>query len=146
MMDKCTIQIINKSKYNLPEYQTKGSAGMDIYANISTSKIIKPGERTLVPTGISISMPKGYEAQLRARSGLSLKHGITLINGIGTIDSDYRGEIKVILINLGDEDFTIRPGERIAQMVIKKYITADWKLVYQLDETQRGQEGFGHSG
>src|SRR5690554_2376230 len=99
MMDKCTIQIINKSKYNLPEYQTKGSAGMDIYANISTSKIIKPGERTLVPTGISISMPKGYEAQLRARSGLSLKHGITLINGIGTIDSDYRGEIKVILIN-----------------------------------------------
>lgn len=145
-MDKFTIQIINKSKYNLPEYQTKGSAGMDIYANITTSIIIKPGERTLVPTGISISMPEGYEAQLRARSGLSLKHGITLINGIGTIDSDYRGEIKVILINLGDEDFTIRPGERIAQMVIKKYITADWKLVYQLDETQRGQEGFGHSG
>jgi dUTP pyrophosphatase len=145
-MNACKIKITNKSKYNLPEYQTKGSAGMDIYANITTSKIIRPRERMLIPTGVSISMPEGYEAQIRARSGLSLKHGITLVNGIGTIDSDYRGEIKVILINLGERDFTIKPGERIAQMVIKKYIIADWELVQELDETQRGKEGFGHSG
>lgn len=145
-MNNCKIKITNKSNYNLPEYQTKGSAGMDIYANIITSKKITPGEIMLIPTGISISMPEGYEAQIRARSGLSLKHGITLVNGIGTIDSDYRGEIKVILINLGERDFTIKPGERIAQMVIKKYIIANWELVEQLDETQRGQEGFGHSG
>ncbi|HHT49878.1 MAG TPA: dUTP diphosphatase [Eubacteriaceae bacterium] len=145
-MEKCIIKIINNSNYNLPKYQTKGSAGMDLYANISEGEIIKPGEIKLIPTGIYISMPEGYEAQIRARSGLSLKHGVTLANGIGTIDSDYRGEISIILVNLGNKDYFIEPGERIAQMVIKKYILAQWELVEDLDETVRGEGGFGHSG
>lgn len=145
-METCKVKIQNKSKYSLPKYQTKGSAGMDLHANISTSLLIKPLERKLVPTGIYISMPEGYEAQIRARSGLSLKYGVTMVNGIGTIDSDYRGEIKVILINLGQENYTLQPGERIAQMVISKYITAQWENVDQLDDTERGQGGFGHSG
>lgn len=130
----------------MPKYQTKGSAGMDLYANIKKPEIIKSGEIKLIATGISISIPEGYEAQIRARSGLSLNHGITLANGIGTIDSDYRGQIKIILINLGNTDYSIEPGERIAQMVIKKYIIAQWEIVNSLDETIRGEKGFGHSG
>lgn len=145
-MEKCRIQIVNKSNYPLPKYQTEGSAGMDIYANLDKSIIIHKGEILLIPTGLYISVPMGYEIQIRARSGLSLKHGITMANGIGTIDSDYRGEIKVILINLGDNDYEIKPGERIAQMVIKKYIHASFEQVEILDETKRGHGGFGHSG
>lgn len=145
-METCKVKIQNKSKYLLPKYQTKGSAGMDLHANISTSLLIKPMERKLVPTGIYISMPEGYEAQIRARSGLSLKYGITMANGIGTIDSDYRGEIKIILINLGQENYILQPGERIAQMVISKYIAVQWENADQLDDTKRGQGGFGHSG
>lgn len=145
-MENCKIKIINNSNYSLPKYQTKGSAGMDLYANIKKPEIIKTGEIKLIATGISISIPEGYEAQIRARSGLSLNHGITLANGIGTIDSDYRGQIKIILINLGDTDYSIEPGERIAQMVIKKYIIAQWEIVNSLDETIRGEKGFGHSG
>lgn len=145
-MENCKIKIINNSNYSLPKYQTKGSAGMDLYANIKKPEIIKSGEIKLIATGISISIPEGYEAQIRARSGLSLNHGITLANGIGTIDSDYRGQIKIILINLGNTDYSIEPGERIAQMVIKKYIIAQWEIVNSLDETIRGEKGFGHSG
>lgn len=145
-MEKCSIQIINKSKYPLPHYQTEGSAGVDIYADIEKKVLIPKGKIELVPTGLYISVPIGYEAQIRARSGLSLKHGITLANGIGTIDSDYRGEIKVILINLGDKNFVIEPGDRIAQMVIKKYILASFEQVEILEETKRGHGGFGHSG
>ncbi len=145
-MENCKIKIINNSNYSWPKYQTKGSAGMDLYANIKKPEIIKSGEIKLIATGISISIPEGYEAQIRARSGLSLNHGITLANGIGTIDSDYRGQIKIILINLGNTDYSIEPGERIAQMVIKKYIIAQWEIVNSLDETIRGEKGFGHSG
>ncbi|MFZ7119767.1 MAG: dUTP diphosphatase [Eubacteriaceae bacterium] len=145
-MENCIIKIINKSNYPIPKYQTSGSAGVDIHANLSKSTLIKKGEIKLIPTGLFITVPSGYEAQIRARSGLSLKHGITLANGIGTIDSDYRGEIKVIIINLGTEDYIIEPGERIAQMVIKKYIYANFQEVEILDETKRGQGGFGHSG
>lgn len=145
-MEKCKIKIINKSKYPLPEYQTEGSAGMDLYANIEKSVEVSTNEIILVPTGIYISLSPGYEAQIRARSGLALKHGISLVNGIGTIDSDYRGEIGVILTNLSKTSYTISPGERIAQMVIKKYILADWENVDYLDLTQRGENGYGHSG
>ncbi|MFZ7132109.1 MAG: dUTP diphosphatase [Eubacteriales bacterium] len=145
-MEKCIIQIVNKSKYPLPSYQTEGSAGVDIYANIDESMVIPVGSIRLIPTGFYLSLPIGYEAQIRARSGLSLKHGITLANGIGTIDSDYRGEIKVILINLGEKDYTLHPGDRIAQMVIKKYIYGTFEEVEIIDETKRGQGGFGHSG
>ena len=145
-MEKCTIQIVNKSNYPLPKYQTEGSAGMDVYANLDDDIIIHKGEILLIPTGLHMSVPMGYEVQIRARSGLSLKHGITMANGIGTIDSDYRGEIKVILINLGKEDYTINPGDRIAQMVIKKYIYGSFEQVQILDDTKRGHGGFGHSG
>ena len=143
-MEKCLIKIMNHSIYKLPSYQTPGSAGMDLYANINQPCLIKPLERKLIPTGLSISMPIGYEAQIRARSGLALKHGLALVNGVGTIDSDYRGEIKIILINLGDKDYTIQPGERIAQMVIKKYVYGEWDVVEDLDDTLRGKGGFGH--
>ncbi|MPW25826.1 dUTP diphosphatase [Alkalibaculum sp. M08DMB] len=145
-MEKCNIKIINKSNFPLPKYQTEGSAGVDIYANIIEPLHIERGKIILVPTGLFVSMPFGYEAQIRARSGLTLQHGITIANGIGTIDSDFRGEIQVILINLGSHDYKVAPGERIAQMVIKKYICASFEEVEVLDETQRGQGGFGHSG
>lgn len=145
-MEKCKIKLQRKSKYNIPKYQTSGSAGMDLYADISNPLLIRPMERKLIPTGLYIEMPEGYEAQIRARSGISLKYGITLVNGIGTIDSDYRGEVKVILINLGQEDYTIQPGDRVAQMIINKYITAQWELVDELNGTLRGEGGFGHSG
>lgn len=145
-LDNCTIQIINKSNYPLPKYQTQGSAGVDLHANLMEPLTIKKGEINLVPTGLFISVPLGYEAQIRSRSGLTLNYGITVANGIGTIDSDFRGEIQVILINLGSKDYTINPGDRIAQMVIKKYVYATFDEVEILDETPRGHGGFGHSG
>ncbi|QSX09615.1 dUTP diphosphatase [Alkalibacter rhizosphaerae] len=137
---------MNRSKNPLPKYATEGAAGMDLHADIDSEILLKPMEIKMIPTGIHIGLPVGYEAQIRARSGLSSKFGITLINGIGTIDSDYRGEIKVPLINLGSETYVFQPGERICQMVVKKYITATLDLVDILDDTDRGQGGFGHSG
>ena len=130
----------------LPEYETKGSAGMDLRAAVSEAIVLKPGERALVPTGIYIELPEGLEAQVRARSGLAVKYGIGLVNGIGTIDSDYRGEIKVPLINWGALDFSINKGDRIAQMVICKYEHIVWESVDMLKETKRGEGGFGHTG
>jgi len=141
-----TIKVINKSKHNLPKYQTELSAGMDLYANIDEPITLKPLERTLVKTGLFISLPKGYEAQVRPRSGLAFKNGITVLNTPGTIDADYRGEIGVILVNLSSQDFTINDGDRIAQMVIAKHETAIWEEVENLDETNRGEGGFGSSG
>ncbi len=131
---------------NIPMYETDGAAGMDLKANLQEGIILNPGERKLVETGLFIELPKGYEAQIRARSGLAIKHGITLINSVGTIDSDYRGEIKVPLVNLGNEPFEIKDGERIAQMIIAKYENIDWKVVDSLTETERGKGGFGHTG
>jgi dUTP pyrophosphatase len=141
-----TIKVINKSKHDLPKYQTELSAGMDLYANIDEPITLKPLERTLVKTGLFISLPKGYEAQMRPRSGLAFKNGITVLNTPGTIDADYRGEIGVILVNLSSQDFTINDGDRIAQLVIAKYETAIWEEVENLDETERGEGGFGSSG
>ena len=141
-----TIKVINKSKHDLPKYQTELSAGMDLYANIDEPITLKPLERTLVKTGLFISLPKGYEAQIRPRSGLAFKNGITVLNTPGTIDSDYRGEIGVILVNLSADDFNINDGDRIAQLVIAKYETAIWEEVENLDETNRGEGGFGSSG
>lgn len=145
-MDKIKIEIINKSKYPLPEYATSGSAGVDLYANIDENITVNMGEIKLIPTGIFIKLPLGYEAQIRARSGLSLKHGVTLVNGIGTIDSDYRGEIGIILTTLKNEPFTITPGMKIAQMIIAKHEIAEFVEVEKLDDTKRGAGGFGHSG
>ena len=141
-----TIKVINKSKHDLPKYQTELSAGMDLYANIPEPITLKSLERTLVKTGLFISLPKGYEAQVRPRSGLAFKNGITVLNTPGTIDADYRGEIGVILVNLSSQDFTINDGDRIAQMVIAKHETATWEEVENLDETNRGEGGFGSSG
>lgn len=140
------VKIINKSKNELPKYETKGSSGMDLRANLNESLIIKPLDRVLVPTGIFLEIPEGYEGQVRARSGLALKKGLSLPNGIGTIDSDYRGELKVILINLGKEDIVIENGDRIAQLVFIKYERAQIELVDELSSTDRSQGGFGHTG
>ena len=140
------IKIINKSKFGLPKYKTEGSAGMDLYANITDPVVLKPLERVIIPTGISISLPMGYEGQVRARSGLSYKHGITMANGIGTIDSDYRGEISVNLVNISNQDYTISPGDRIAQLIIASYERVDLVEVEELDETDRSAGGFGHTG
>jgi dUTP pyrophosphatase len=140
------IKIINKSKHALPEYATQASAGMDLRANLDQPVILKSLERTIVPTGLFIELPVGFEAQVRPRSGLAFKNGITVLNSPGTIDADYRGEIKVILINLSSETFIINEGERIAQMVIAKHEQAEWISVEELVETQRGQGGFGHTG
>lgn len=137
------IKIINKSKHQLPKYQTELSAGMDLYANLEESFELKPLERKLVSTGIFLEIPKGYEAQVRPRSGLALKNGITVLNTPGTIDADYRGEIGVILVNLSSQNFTISDGDRIAQMIIAKHETAIWEEVENLDETERGKGGFG---
>jgi len=131
---------------DIPKYKTSGSAGMDIRAYVGSDVVMEPGKRDLIPTGLFIELPKGYEAQIRARSGLAVKNGISLVNGVGTIDSDYRGEIKVSLINLGDEVFTIKNGDRIAQMVIAKYKKAELISVDELEETDRGDGGFGHTG
>lgn len=140
------IQIINKSKHQLPSYATKLSAGMDIRANLTEAVVLNPLERKLIPTGLYIALPEGYEAQLRPRSGLALKHGITLANCLGTLDADYRGEIGVILINLSSEPFTVNDGERICQMVIATHSQISWKPVEVLDDTERGTGGFGHTG
>lgn len=139
------IKLVTKSG-NIPAYETEGSAGMDLKAVLNEPVILAPGERRLIPTGLFIELPNGYEAQIRARSGLAIKHGITLINCVGTIDSDYRGEIQVPLVNLGQEDFEIKNGERIAQMVIAKYEQVSWKITDELSETERGAGGFGHTG
>lgn len=140
------VRIINKSDLPLPAYKTKGSAGMDLHANNGEEITLKPMERKLIPTGIHIELPEGYEAQIRARSGLAIRHGISLVNGIGTIDSDYRGEIQIILINLGENDFTIKKGDRIAQMVIMKYEQVKLNEVDVLEDSIRGEGGFGHTG
>lgn len=130
----------------LPAYETEGAAGMDLKAWLDEPVTLKPGQHKMIPTGISIELPAGYEAQIRARSGLAAKKGIGLVNGIGTIDSDYRGEIKIILINWGEEDFVINNGDRIAQMVIAKYERITWQETEKLNDTQRGSGGFGHTG
>ena len=140
------IQVINKSKHPLPAYATELSAGMDIRANLSASVTLKPLERCLISTGLYIALPKGYEAQIRPRSGLAIKKGITVLNSPGTIDADYRGEICIILVNLSSEDFMIEDGERIAQMVVARHEHAEWQEVEVLDETERGAGGFGHTG
>lgn len=141
-----TVKIINKGKQPMPAYATPQSAGMDLRANIEESFILKPLQRRLVPTGLYIALPEGYEAQVRPRSGLALKHGITVLNSPGTIDADYRGELGIVLVNLSDTDFTVNPGERIAQMVIAKCEQATLVEVEQLDETERGTGGYGHTG
>jgi dUTP pyrophosphatase len=141
-----TVEIINKSKHQLPHYETLASAGMDLRANIEGSIVLKPLERAIIKTGLFIALPIGFEAQVRPRSGLAAKKGITVLNSPGTIDADYRGEIGVILVNLSNEDFTINDGERIAQLVIAQYTQAIWKEVTILDETQRGSGGFGSTG
>lgn len=140
------VQIINKSKHSLPQYATSSSAGMDLRANLDNPIVLKPLQRCLVPTGLYIALPEGFEAQIRPRSGLALKKGITLLNTPGTIDADYRGEIGVIVINLSAEDFIIEDGERIAQMVIARYEQAEWQEVEVLEDTERGAGGFGHTG
>ena len=140
------VQIINRSHHQLPEYATPQSAGVDLRANLEEPIVLKPMERRLVPTGLFISLPVGFEAQVRPRSGLAIKKGITVLNTPGTIDADYRGEIGVILINLSQDDFVINDGERIAQMIIARHEQAEWIQVETLDETERGAGGFGHSG
>ena len=140
------IKVINKGRQPLPEYATPLSAGLDLRANIEESIVLRPMERQLIGTGLYIALPPGYEAQVRPRSGLALKHGITVLNTPGTIDADYRGEVKVLLINLSAEPFTINEGERIAQMVIARHEHAELTLVGELDETERGAGGYGHTG
>ncbi len=140
------IKILNHSKFDLPNYATPQSAGMDLRANTTETIVIKPLQRVLVPTGLHIQLPQGYEAQIRPRSGLAIKHGIGLVNSPGTIDADYRGEIKIIVVNLSNEEFTLNPGERIAQMIISKYEKATLIECKFLDETERGEGGFGSTG
>ncbi len=140
------IKIINKSKHQLPSYATIGAAGMDLRANIDAPIVLKSLERTLVATGLFLEIPLGYEAQIRSRSGLAFKNGLTVLNSPGTIDADYRGEIKVILVNLSNQEFIINDGERVAQMVIAKHEQAEWIEVEQLMDTDRGAGGFGHTG
>lgn len=140
------VKIVNKSNNKLPEYATSMSAGFDLRANLEEPVTLKAGDRTLIGTGLFIALEPGYEAQVRPRSGLALKKGITVLNAPGTVDADYRGEVGVILYNASKEDFVIEPGERIAQMVIAKYEQISWEQVETLDETERGAGGFGHSG
>ena len=140
------VKVVNKSKHDLPKYSTVLSAGLDLRANIDESIVLKPLERKLVPTGLFIELPEGYEAQIRPRSGLAIKFGITVLNTPGTIDADYRGEVMVILVNLSNDEFTINDGERICQMVINKHETIEWKIAEELVETERGAGGFGHTG
>ena len=145
-MQKLNVKIVNKSKHQLPEYSTGLSAGMDLRANVTEPIRLNPGQRCLVPTGLFIELPEGYEAQIRPRSGLALKKGITVLNSPGTIDADYRGEIGIILINLSDETFEIADGERICQMIVSKHEIVNWEEVHQVSETERGSGGFGHTG
>jgi dUTP pyrophosphatase len=140
------VKVVNKGHQPLPAYATPQSAGMDLRANIDEPITLRPMERRLIPTGLHIALPAGYEAQVRPRSGLALKHGLTVLNAPGTVDADYRGEVGVLLINLGDKDFVINDGERIAQMVIARHETADFIAVEVLDETERGEGGYGHTG
>ena len=140
------VKIVNKSNHRLPEYATIGSAGMDLKANTTEPIVLGPLERQMIPTGLYIALPEGYEAQVRPRSGLAAKYGVTVANSPGTVDADYRGEIKVILINLSNEKFVVNPGDRIAQMVVARYERVEWNEVATLDETERGEGGFGHTG
>ena len=140
------IKVVNKGNQPLPKYQTSQSAGMDLRANIDAPILIKPLDRKLIPTGLHIALPEGYEAQIRPRSGLTIKNGITIINTPGTIDPDYTGDVGVILVNISNEDFVVQPGDRIAQMVINKFEQAEFEVVEELDETERGEGGYGHTG
>lgn len=140
------VRVINKSANILPEYETILSAGMDLRASIEETIILQPMQRVLVPTGLFIELPVGFEAQVRPRSGLALKHGITVLNSPGTIDADYRGEIKILLVNLSDKAFEIKNAERIAQMIVAKHERVEWELAEDLTQTQRGEGGFGHTG
>lgn len=140
------IKIVNQSKHPLPAYETSLSAGMDLRANLDQDVLLKPLERALIPTGLFVEIPGGHEAQIRPRSGLAIKHGITLLNTPGTIDADYRGEVKIILVNLSNDEYTIRDGERIAQMVIAEHKQINWVEADQLSDTARGAGGFGHTG
>ncbi len=141
-----TLSVVREQGVSLPEYATSGSAGMDIHAMLDGTVTLHPGERRLIPTGLKIELPEGFEAQVRPRSGLALKYGVTVLNTPGTIDSDYRGEIGVVLINLGQEDFEIKNGDRIAQMVVAPFAQVKWNEVLILDNTVRGEGGYGHTG
>ncbi len=145
-MEKITVNIINHSPNPLPSYATAGSSGMDLRAWLAETIVLQPMQRTAVPTGLYIELPEGYEAQIRPRSGLALKNGITCLNSPGTIDGDYRGEIKVILINLSNEEQKIQNGDRIAQMIVHSFSKVDWKNTVEINETERGTGGFGHTG
>lgn len=145
-MERIKVKIINNSGFDLPTYETFSSAGMDVRAALKEAVVIHPMERMLIPTGLRVQLPHGYEMQLRPRSGLALRNGITLLNTPGTVDADYRGDIGIILINLSDQPFTINPGERICQMVITTYTHVEWEPVTRIDETERGEGAFGHTG
>lgn len=145
-MDNVTVKIINSGSNPLPQYATPSSAGMDVRAGLTEPLVLAPGARALVPTGLRVELPEGYEMQIRPRSGLALKHGITLANAPGTIDADYRGEIGIILINLSDREFVVNPGERICQMVVTRYSRVIWSETAQLGDSERGDGGFGHTG
>lgn len=140
------IKVINTSKHSLPSYETVHSAGLDLRANIEEEVVIVPMQRILLPTGLFIELPQGFEAQIRPRSGLAFKHGITVLNSPGTIDADYRGEIKILLVNLSNENFTVKDGERIAQMIVSKHEVVEWEPVETLSDTHRGSGGYGHTG
>ncbi len=140
------VRIVSKSAFELPKYETPLSAGMDVRANITESIVLEPLERAMIPTGLYVELPAGYELQVRPRSGLAAKYGITVLNSPGTVDADYRGEVRVILVNLSNEPFEIKPGERIAQLVIARHERAEWELVEELSETERGAGGFGSTG
>lgn len=146
MTDKVKVKIVNKSPNELPSYSTEQSAGMDLRAWLKAPVTLKPMERALIPTGIFIELPSGYECQIRPRSGLALKRGLTVLNSPGTIDADYRGEVCVILVNLSNEDQTIESGERVCQMVVARHSTVEWQLERELGQTERGAGGFGHTG
>lgn len=145
-MEQVTVKVINSSANELPQYATELSAGMDVRANLTEPIVLQPMQRVLVPTGLRVELPAGYEMQLRPRSGLALRHGITLLNTPGTIDADYRGEIGVIMVNLSSEPFTINPGERICQAVVAPYTRVAWQPATELSDTDRGEGGFGHTG
>jgi dUTP pyrophosphatase len=145
-MERIEVKVILEDGVVLPEYMTDGAAGMDVYANIQEEIELKPLDRTMVPTGLKVEIPFGYEIQVRPRSGLAIKHGLTMINTPGTIDSDYRGEIKIILVNISNEAYNIKPKERIGQLVLQKVYKCDWKKVNELSETKRAHGGFGHTG
>ncbi len=144
--EKLRVRIINRSANELPKYETPLSAGMDVRANLTESIVLKPLERAMVPTGLYVELPAGYELQVRPRSGLAIKHGITVLNSPGTVDADYRGELKAILVNLSSEPFEIKPGERVAQYVVARHEKVEWELVDELSETERGAGGFGSTG